>query len=63
MTAQKKFKQAVRERMARTGESYTAARLALEDGRRPKVRFEPATCPHNVPFNDYCQACGRVVHP
>lgn len=29
MTKGKKFKQLVRERMARTGESYTAARLAL----------------------------------
>jgi hypothetical protein len=30
MTARKKFKQRVRERMAQTGESYTAARRHLE---------------------------------
>lgn len=30
MSTEKKFKRRVRERMARTGESYTAARIALE---------------------------------
>lgn len=38
MTAKKKFKDRIRERMAATGENYTAAKAALERG----IGYAPA---------------------
>jgi hypothetical protein len=52
MTKQRSFKRRVRERMAKTGESYTAARRALvAKGERPEERatsFEPTVAEETV---------------
>jgi hypothetical protein len=42
VTRDRDFKQVVRARMAHTGETYTAARTALEQQRRPAVSNSPA---------------------
>ncbi|HEX5895811.1 MAG TPA: hypothetical protein VFY47_05755 [Thermoleophilaceae bacterium] len=50
MTRQKTFKRRVRERMAKTGESYTAARrMLIARGDRPETpRFEPPVAEERV---------------
>jgi Domain of unknown function (DUF4287) len=58
MTRQKTFKRRVRERMAKTGESYTAARrMLIANGDRPEVaiaEFEPPVAEERV-----AEATGR----
>jgi hypothetical protein len=49
MTSQKSFKQRVRTRMAKTGESYTAARSQL----LPKAEPEPAVGPTGRPYSEW----------
>ena len=44
MTARKKFKQLVRERMAVTGENYTAAKLQVESAYFGKPEFPCERC-------------------
>jgi hypothetical protein len=62
MTKQKTFKRRVRERMAKTGESYTAARrMLIADGARPDTEvadFEPP-----VPDERVAEATGRGYEP
>jgi hypothetical protein len=51
MTRQKTFKRRARERMAKTGESYTAARrMLIADGDRPEMApaFEPPVAEYRV---------------
>src|SRR5688572_14395247 len=50
MTRQKTFKRRVRERMAKTGESYTAARrMLIAQGDRPETpKFEPPVAEERV---------------
>jgi hypothetical protein len=64
MTKGKKFKKRVRQRMAQTGESYAAARKALEGTKGPGEPSIIKLCYHDlVPqgANDeelVCKACG-----
>jgi hypothetical protein len=57
MTKQKSFKQRVRARMAKTGESYTAARhMLIADGDQPDVT--PASFEHPLPEDTVTRATG-----